>query len=100
MLPINWLKFTYTGCFDDYLDAAPHVKIMRGNGITNFLLHFAKYIISNQNKFVTATLIAEAQLKSLYSRLHFKFIKDLATSLNFEEACEQFHYESGNPPKM
>ena len=42
----------------------------------------------------TATLIDEAWLKSLYSRLVFKFIKYFATSPNFEEACEQFHYES------
>ena len=34
-------------------------------------------------------------LKSFYSRLGFKVIKDLKTSPNFEEACTQFHYESG-----
>ena len=46
-------------------------------------------------KIVTATLIAEALLKSFYSRLGFKVIKDLATSPNSEEACNKFKYESG-----
>ena len=32
---------------DDYLDAAPQGKIMRGNGITTFIFHFAKCIIFN-----------------------------------------------------
>ena len=43
----------------------------------------------------TATLISEAQLKTLYSRLAFKVIKDFATSPNFEKARKQFNYESG-----
>ena len=43
---------------------------------------------------VTATSIAESQLKSFYLRLGFKFIKYFATSPNFEEAHKQFHYES------
>ena len=34
-------------------------------------------------------------MKSLYSRLGFKVIKDFATSNNFEKARKQFHYESG-----
>ena len=45
--------------------------------------------------FVTTTLIAEARLESLYSRLGFKVINDFATSTNLEKACKQFHYESG-----
>ena len=45
--------------------------------------------------FVTATIISEASLNSFYSRLGFKVINDLATLPNFEEACKQFHYESG-----
>ena len=45
--------------------------------------------------FVTETLIAETQLKSLYSRLGFKGIKEFVTSTSFEEAHKQFHYESG-----
>ena len=83
------------GCFDNYSDAEPHAKIMRGNRITNFLLHVSHCIIFNQTKFVTATLIAGAWLKSLYSRLGFKVIKDFATSPNFEEAHGKFHYELG-----
>ena len=73
---------------------------MRGNGITNFILHIAQCIISNQTKFVTATLISEDRLKSLYSRLGFKVINDFATSTNFGEARERFHYESGKSKKM
>ena len=34
-------------------------------------------------------------MKSFYSRLGFKVIKDLANSPNFEEARKRFHYESG-----
>ena len=51
------------------------------------------------NEVLTATIIAEDWLKSLYSRLYFKVIKDFATSPNFEEARERFHYESGKSKK-
>ena len=81
--------------FDDYLDAAPRAKKIRGNGITNFPLQFYQCITFNQTKFVTATLIIEAQLKSLYSRLGFKIIKYFATSTNFEESRKIFNHESG-----
>ena len=33
--------FTEMGCFDDYLNAAPRAKTMRGNGIPTFLFHVA-----------------------------------------------------------
>ena len=79
----------------DYLDVAPHAKAMRVNGITTFIFHVSQFITFRQTKFVTATLIAEASLKSFYSRLGFKVIKDFANSHNFEEARKQFHYESG-----
>ena len=82
-------------CFDDYLDNAIRVKTMRGNVITTFLLHVSQCITLNQTKFVTATIIYEAPLKSLNSRLEFKVIKDFAPSANPEEAREQFHYEPG-----
>ena len=85
---------TEMGCFDDYLDNAPHGKIMRENFITNFLLHVYRCITFNQMKFVTGALIAEAQSKSIYSSLGFKFIKDFATSPNLEKARKQFCYES------
>ena len=81
---------TQMGCFDDYLDAAPHAKTMRRNGITIFLLHVAQCINIHQTKFVTSTLVAQALLKSFYSRLSFKVIKDLAMSPNFEVDCKQF----------
>ena len=73
---------TYMGAFDDYSDAAPRAKTMRGNGITTFLLHVAQCITFNL-KNVIATLIAEARFNSLYSRLDFKVIKYFATSTNF-----------------
>ena len=34
---------TDMGCFDDYLDAAPRAKTMRGNGITTFILHLPQH---------------------------------------------------------
>ena len=34
---------TEMGGFDDYLDAAPRAKTMRGNGITNFIFHVYQY---------------------------------------------------------
>ena len=82
-------------CFDDYSNFNPRDKNMRVNGITTFLLHVAQCITFLQTKFVTATIIAEALLKSFYPRLGFKVIKYLATSHNFEEAHKRFHYESG-----
>ena len=81
--------------FDEYLYAAPRAKTMRGSGITTLLLHISQCITFNQTKFVTATLISEARLDSLYSRLGFKVIKDFATSPNLEKARKRFHYESG-----
>ena len=52
------------------------------------------YNFQSKNR-VKTILIADASLKSFYSRLGFKVIKDFATSTNFEEACSQFHYETG-----
>ena len=49
--------------FDDYLDAAPRAKTMRGNGDNTFLFHVAQCITFNQTKFVTAELISEPRLK-------------------------------------
>ena len=48
---------TEMGCFDDYLNAAPRSKTIKGNGITTFLLKFSQCINLNQTKFVTATLM-------------------------------------------
>ena len=45
------------GCFDDYLDAAPHAKKMRGNGITTFILHVAQCITFNQTMFLQQHLL-------------------------------------------
>ena len=87
---------TEMGCYDDYLDATPRAKTVRGNGITTFLLHVAQCITFHQTKPFTATLIYESLLKSFYSRLGFQVIKYFTTSPNFEVARKQFHYESGN----
>ena len=86
-------------CFDDSLYAAPHSKTMRGDCITLFLLHIYRFIIVNKTRFVTETLVAKDWLNSLYSRLGFKVIKDFVIYPNLEEACEQFHYESGKERK-
>ena len=86
---------TEMGFFDDYLDAAPRAKTMRGNGIFTFLLNVSQCITFSKTKCVTATRIDDSSLKSLYSRLGFKVIKYFSTSTNFEEARKQFHYESG-----
>ena len=51
---------TVMGSFDDYPDAAPSAKTMRGNGITKFLLHFAQRSTFRKTNPVTATLIAKA----------------------------------------
>ena len=44
---------------------------------------------------IKTTLIADASLKSFYSRLGFKVIKDFANSPNFEDAHKRYHYYSG-----
>ena len=71
------------GCFDDYPDAAPHAKKMRGNVITTFLLHVVQFITFNQTKFHTETLSSKGRLKTSYLRLVFKVIKYFATSPHF-----------------
>ena len=84
---------TEMGCFDVYLDTDPRTKNIRGNGITTFLLHVAQYITLRQTNIVTATNIAEELLKSFYSSLGFKVIKDFVTSPHLEESRKQFNYE-------
>ena len=51
------------GSLDDYSDAAPQGKSMRGNSITTFLLHVAQCIIFNQTNNVKTILIADASLR-------------------------------------
>ena len=53
-----YYSVTDMGCFDDYSDAAPRAKTMRGNGITAFLLHVAQFITFRQKYIVTETLIS------------------------------------------
>ena len=85
---------TEMGCFDDYLDAAPRAKNMRGNGITTFLLHVAQCITFCQTNIVTSTLIDKESLKSFYSSLGFKVIKIFSISPHFKESRKRFNYES------
>ena len=86
---------TEMGFLDYYSDAATQDKSMRGNGIATFPLHVAQCTTFNQTNRNKTTLIANASLKSFYSRLRFKVINDFANSPNIEEARKQFHYESG-----
>ena len=65
---------TEMGLLDDYSDAGPNHKSIRGNGITTFLLHVAQCIISNIKNRVKTIRIADASLKSFYSRLGFTVI--------------------------
>ena len=88
---------TEMGCFDDYLYDALCSKTMRGNGINSFLLQVAQCITLHQKQFVTEIRFAEALLKSLYSRLGFKVIKDLETPPNFEVAPNNIITSQENP---
>ena len=78
---------------DDYSDADPNHKSIRGNDITTFLFHVSQCILFNLKNCVKTILIYDASLKSFYSRLGFTVIKDFATSTNFEAARSRFHYE-------
>ena len=85
---------------DDYSDADPNHKIIRGNGITKFLFHVAQCIIFNLTNQVKTIIIANVSLKTFYSRLGFSVIKYFATSTTFEAARRRFHYDTGNLKKM
>ena len=80
---------TEMGFLYDYSDSGPNHKIIRENVITTFLFHVALCIILNLTNRVKTILIANASLKSFYSRLGFVVIKDFATSTTFEAACSQ-----------
>ena len=86
---------TEIGFLDDYSGADPNHKNIRENGITSYLFHVAQFNTVNLTNHVKTILIANASLKTFYSRLGFTFIKDFATSTKFEVACIRFHYEKG-----
>ena len=86
---------TEMGFLDNYPDADPNHKSIRGNDITTFLFHVAQCIIFNLTNRVKTILIADASLKSFYSRLGFTVIKNFVTSTNIEVARSRFHYEKG-----
>ena len=54
---------TEIGSLDDYSDAAPQGKSIRGNGITTFIFHVALCIIFNKNNPVKTIVIDNALLK-------------------------------------
>ena len=62
---------TEIGFLDDYSDADPNDKSIRGNGITTFLFHVAQCIIFNLTNNFKTILIANVSLKTFYSRLGF-----------------------------
>ena len=62
---------TEMGFLDDYSDADPNHKSIKGNGITTFLFHVAQCILFRLTNCVRKILIANASLKSFYSRLGF-----------------------------
>ena len=87
---------TEMSSLNDYSDADLNHKSIRGNGITTFLFHVAQCIIFCLTNSVKTILIANASLKSFYSRLGFTVIKDFVTSTTFEAARSRFHYKTGN----
>ena len=87
---------TEMGFLDYYFDADPNHKSIRGNCITIFLFHVARYIIFNLINHDKTILIDNVSLKTFYSRLGFTVIKDFATSTNFEVARSRFYYEKKN----
>ena len=86
---------TEMGFLDDYSDADPNHKSIRGNCITTYLFHVAQCILFNLTNSVKTILISNASLKSFYSRYGFTVIIDFLTSTTYEAARSHFHYETG-----
>ena len=86
---------TEMGFLDDYSDADPNHKSIRGNGITTFIFHVSQFILFCLTNSVKTILIANASLKTFYSRLGFTVIKDFVTTTTYEAARSRFHYETG-----
>ena len=72
-----WVVYEVTemGCYDIYSGSSTHARTMRLNGIATFILHVIQCTTFYQTKFVAATLIAKASLKSLNSRLGSNVMK-------------------------
>ena len=85
---------TEMGFLNDYSDADPSHKRIRGNGINTFFFPVAQCILFCLTNSVKTILIANVSLKSFYSRLGFTVIKDFVTSTTFEAARSRFHYET------
>ena len=69
------------GCFDDYLDAAPRAKTMKGNGITTFHLNFTQCFTFRQTNIVTATIIAKGIVEVILFKVGFQ---------GYENICDMF----------
>ena len=83
-------------CFlDDYSDADPNNKSIRGKGITTYIFHVAQCILLYLTNYVKKILISNASLKKFYSRLGFTVIKDFVTSTTFKADRSLFHYKNG-----
>ena len=85
---------TGMGFCDDYYDADPNHKSIRGNGNTTFLFHVDQCIIFNLTNQVKTIRIANVLLKKFYSRLGFSVLKYFVTSTTFEAARRRFHYDT------
>ena len=83
---------TEAGILDNYSDAAPDNKSIRGLGSATLLLHIAQCFAFLQTQHVTAILIAENTLHSFYTQLGFKKIKDFKSLPKFKDARQRFHY--------
>ena len=83
---------TEAGILDNYSDAAPDNKSIRGLGSATLLLHIAQCFAFLQTQHVTAILIAENTLHSFYTQLGFKKIKDFKSLPKFKDARQCFHY--------
>ena len=83
------------GFLDDYSDSDPNHKSIKVNGITTYLFHVAQCIFFCLTNSVKTILIANASLKTFYSRLGFTVIKYFVTSTTYEAASSWFYYETG-----
>ena len=63
---------TEMGFLDDYSDADPNHKIIRGNGITTFLLNVAQYIIFNPTNRVKKITYCRCIVEVILFKLMFQ----------------------------
>ena len=73
--------------FDDYSDADPNHKSIRGNGITTFLFHVSLCIIFNLKNHDKKILIANVSLKIFYSCFNLICWIENNTLGNMKDKC-------------